>query len=349
MAASRSHTSGVWSSLPPGATLRPGGVPRPAGPTDRVPDPAVTQDQTPPPPIHIVLAARNGAAFLPEQLSSLAAQSETGWRLVAGDDGSADATPGLLAGFAASRPAGQVALHPGPRKGSGAHFLSLLAHVPPGHPVAFCDQDDVWLPDRLARGLALLAGPEAGPAVAAGRLIRTDRSLRPRGLTPEAPRGPSFTNALVQNILPGCSILMNAAAADLVRATAPAAVAAGVPFHDWWVYLMLTGTGGRVALDPEPRVFYRQHGGNAQGSARLARLGQAMRRRYAGWVGANLAALSAVRDRLTPEARHTAEAFAAARRHGPAATLHALRALGIHRQTASGDRALRMMARMGFV
>ena len=110
------------------------------------------------PHVRILMATFQGATHLPAQLASFEAQSHADWSLWASDDGSTDATPDLLRAFAARHP-GRVRLIDGPRKGSAANFLHLLGHpdLPPGL-TALSDQDDVWLPHRLMRGLQQLSG-----------------------------------------------------------------------------------------------------------------------------------------------------------------------------------------------
>ncbi len=298
--------------------------------------------------VQILLAARNGARYLPEQLASFEDQSHRDWSLLAGDDGSDDDTPQLL-----ERAAGHPPLQ-GPGRGSGAHFLTLLAAADRTCAVAFSDQDDVWLPDKLARAMTALAEGGAGPAAYASRSLYCDAALRVLGPSPEPARGPSFGNALVQNILPGHSLVLSPDAADLLRATVPAALANGVPFHDWWAYQMLTGAGVRIVFDPEPGVLYRQHDGNLQGAAGglragLTRAAQALGRHYSGWIDANLAALGASRDLLTGPARDTLDAFEAARKGPAGARFRAFRAAGILRQSPAGDRALAALAWAGRV
>ncbi len=310
-------------------------------------------DRVVPGPAHIriLMATWNGGTHLPAQLASFLAQDHGDWSLILRDDGSSDATLALATAFRDAHP-GRVALlpggEPGPR-GAAANFLRLTAHAATLAPAltAFADQDDVWLPHKLARALAVLgpdAAPGAAPAVYASRSIQTDAALRPRGPSTRHPRPPDFGNALVQNVLGGNTIVMNAAATRLVAATCPAALAGpGVPFHDWWVYLVATGAGARVVNDPEPGLLYRQHGTNVLGAH--AGPGGALRRllsighgTWTDWIDRNLAALLAVDHLLSPAHRATAHAFADLRRAPSArARLAGLRALGIHRQTRAGD------------
>jgi cellulose synthase/poly-beta-1,6-N-acetylglucosamine synthase-like glycosyltransferase len=76
-------------------------------------------------PITLLMATRNGAAYLPEQLASLAAQTECNWRLWVSDDGSTDATGLILAEFARHHP---VRVLGGPQQGAAQNFLTLLCH-----------------------------------------------------------------------------------------------------------------------------------------------------------------------------------------------------------------------------
>jgi len=308
--------------------------------------------------LRILLATRNGAAFLPAQLDSFAAQTWPDWSLMVGDDGSQDATRAVLAGFAACHPGRLVAVQDGPGTGAAANFLMLLHRsvaADPGATVAFSDQDDVWLPDKLDRAARWLAshGAAEGRVLAwACRTVLTDDRLRPIGESRRHQRPPEFGNALVQNILAGNTIVLSPAAAAALAATVPAALAAGVPHHDWWTYQVMTGIGATIGMEDAPLVLYRQHDANMMGHhgpvrGRLQRLGTVVQRDYAGWITANTTALMACAAQLTPEARSLLTGFAAARAAGPRTLAAALPRLGIHRQTAAGDRILRLVALAG--
>jgi hypothetical protein len=301
--------------------------------------------------VSILMAVRNGAAHLPAQLASFAAQTHRDWRLVASDDGSTDHSRAVLADFAAAAGSGRVTVAAGPGRGAAANFLALLAGLPevPGW-AAFSDQDDVWLPERLEMGLAALAG-ETGAALYCSRTWVTDPDLGRRRLSAPRPRPPSFANALVQNIAAGNTMLLNPAGAALLRAAA--AEAGAVVVHDWWAYQVMTGAGGRVVHDDRPTLLYRQHGANTIGvndgwRAQLRRLGQIADGTFAGWNRTNLDALSASAHRFTPEARALLGGFATVRQTpGPLARLRGLRRLGLYRQTAVQDAGLWLTALAG--
>lgn len=298
---------------------------------------------TPPlPVVTVLMAVRDGAEVLPAQLDSLAAQTGCDWRLIASDDGSTDGSAALIARFGAERaPAGAVRVIAGPGQGFVRNFLSLLALPEPASPdrsglVALADQDDIWFPEKLARGAARLAAlRDDRPALYCSCRVNWWPEGDRRRLSRRYPRTPSFANALVENIAPGNTILLNAAALDLARDTAPAA--RDVPFHDWWLYLLVTGAGGVVIHDPEPGLLYRQHGRNVLGQGEGMRAAMKVRRGvleggYAARITANLRVLRRIEDRLTPENRRRLDAFEAARDarlwHRVAGMWHA----GVHRQ-----------------
>lgn len=72
---------------------------------------------------------------------------------------------------------------------------------------------------------------------------------------------PSFGNALVENIVTGCTAVMNRTLRDMVKEAPPQFTV----MHDWWLYL-LASCFGEVFYDEAPHICYRQHGGNVVGS-----------------------------------------------------------------------------------
>ena len=199
--------------------------------------------------------------------------------------------------------------------------------------VAFSDQDDVWLPEKLSRALTAIE-PLPGPALYCSRQILVDDALVTIG--PSAPfrRPPGFAAALTQNIATGCTVVLDPAAAALVAASTPPVG----PLHDWWSYLLVTGAGGRVVADPEPTMLYRQHASNLVGapSSRRQRAAAALRRgpdAYLAMLRANVAALRIASDRLTPDARHVVATLDHALKSGSLARLRALLIPGLRRQT----------------
>lgn len=304
--------------------------------------------------IAILLAGRNGAPFIAAQLASLAGQDYRHWRLVVSDDGSTDGTREVVARFALDHPGRDISLVEGPRAGATRNFLSLIAAVQSGEAFAFCDQDDVWLPDRLSRGVGALggAGGRDGAVLHVTRTTICDQALRPLCPAPLYRRPPSFRNALVQACTPGNTMLVNPQGAALLAAGAAAAAAASIISHDWWSYQMIAGAGGQVIRDPAQTVLYRQHPGNVMGRndtarAMLARLQGLGRGDYGGWLRANARALAGAAGLLTVENRALLRRFDAALRMGGASMATEFIRLGLYRQTRIGTAALLAAAAAG--
>ncbi|MEO1493922.1 MAG: glycosyltransferase [Pseudomonadota bacterium] len=293
----------------------------------------------------------DGDAHLPAQLQSLADQTDGDWQLLVSDDSAGTASRQVLDGFAASAPS-PVQVMAGPRQGFAANYLHLIRCAAPGL-VAFADQDDVWMPDKLARARAALAAlPQDRPALYCARVQPWDGT---RSFVPQPPlsRAPGFANALIENVATGNTVMLNAAAGALAREMADRV---GTVFaHDWWLYQLVTGVGGTVIHDDGPPVvLYRQHGGNAIGAGRgwaaqVTRKRAVLRGALAARLGLNAAALHAARDRLTADNAALLDAFEAARaRRGPA-RLRALARLGLYRQRLTGTAGFFGAAALGLV
>lgn len=302
-------------------------------------------------PVVILLASYDGAAYLPAQLDSIAAQSFPNWSLLISDDGSTDGTRDIAAGFAASRPPGQVRVIDGPRQGATQNFLHLIEATQAGTALAFCDQDDVWHVDKLARAMAALSGHD-GPAHYAARTIICDENLAPLTESRHFNRPFGFRNALVQACMAGNTSVFNPAAADLLKRGAAAARAAQIESHDWWAYQLTAGAGAKILRDPDPVLLYRQHGRSEMGRndtlpAMTKRVGQLFEGSYGAWLGRNCEALERAAHLLTSEnAAILSEFRRSLHQPGPLAAT-TFRRLGLYRHTRAGTLALYSAAALG--
>lgn len=299
----------------------------------------------------VLLATFNGGSFLDEQIASLAAQDVDRLDVHVGDDGSTDATLALLARWASRWRKGRFVVERGPGTGFAENFRSLVAaELPePSDGVAFCDQDDIWGPDKLTVALRALGAYGSRPAVYASRSQLIDAAGRPIGYTRAPRRPPSFGNALVESIASGNTMVLNPAAHRLIAASARRT---GFLYHDWWTYLLVSGAGGVLHHDPASHIRYRQHGGNQLGSdRRLAARLKRLRGQFGGdlrrWNDANLTSLAAVRDLLTPSAQQLLDELCDIRQHRGPMAVRRLAASGIRRQTWRGNASLALAAWLG--
>jgi hypothetical protein len=226
--------------------------------TDRAPAPH-TAGVRGTPLVEVLLSTHNpDMGFLRAQLDSLAAQRHVDVALSIRDDASSPTNRAQLSTEVASRT--WAAARWGDRRGPAESFFELLDRVSPrSRYVAFCDQDDVWFDTKLSDAVAALPDDGVPRLYCSGALV-TDRWLETKRLLPAVVRPPRFANALVQNVAPGSTIVLNRAAVDLLRGRRPRTCM----MHDAWTYLVVAGCG-QIVHDPRPQLRYRQHDANVIG------------------------------------------------------------------------------------
>jgi glycosyltransferase involved in cell wall biosynthesis len=210
--------------------------------------------------VEVLLSTYNGMPYIGPLLESLAAQDYPDVNILIRDDGSSDGTVDLLREFAASR--SNIRFIPGEHVGFMESFFKLLEiSSPDADYFAFCDQDDIWLPDKISQAASFLRRePQDTAALYCSRLSVVDEDLKPLGHTPVPGKALSFRNALVEGQVPGCTAMINRAARLILLRELPRYAYS----HDWWMYLVVSAFG-TVVYDREPRILYRMHAGNVFG------------------------------------------------------------------------------------
>ncbi len=125
----------------------------------------------------VVMATFNGAKYLAEQLSSIEDQVLRPSMLIVSDDGSSDKTQQILASFA-KRASFDVVVIDGPRQGYAENFWSA-AKLADTKYLAWADQDDIWLPQKILRCVQALE--ETGAYFVSHSASVVDNVLRPSG------------------------------------------------------------------------------------------------------------------------------------------------------------------------
>ena len=256
--------------------------------------------------VEILLAVYNGEHYLSEQLDSILAQTDGRWHLTVSDDGSEDASPAIIADYARRHPEKIAVRPPGRRFGSARdHFFDLMATCDAEY-MLFCDQDDVWYPDKVKRTREALIAAAAQWGPETPILVFSDQTPTDADLNPLAPslmryQGQYFEafdyrSILMQNVVTGGAMGINRALARLGR---PRGDATGIIMHDWWLAATAARFGHIVYLD-EPLGAYRQHVDNAVGAKNV---------NSAGYIARQLGALKEVRRTIVKKKRQ-ASAFA---------------------------------------
>jgi glycosyltransferase involved in cell wall biosynthesis len=268
------------------------------------------------PLVLILMGTFNGERFIREQLDSIAAQTHKNWKLVVSDDGSTDQTVKIINSWITAIGGNRVELRCGPKKGFVHNFLSMACDPRLNADYyAFCDQDDVWFEDKLARAIEILkTAGNAQETLYCGRTIYTDENLKIIGTSPLCKRAPRFENALVQSLAGGNTMIFNQLTKSLLDATGTVAHTS----HDWWLYQLVSGVRGRVIYDSEPKLFYRQHtgaliGGKTGLKSIVTRLRQLFSNCYRGYHAQNIPALIMARQYLKHRNNEKLESFSSLR------------------------------------
>lgn len=222
--------------------------------------------------ISVALCTYNGEAYLLEQLESLERQERLPDELVVFDDRSDDRTVGALRGFAERAPF-PVILEVNPERVGTARNFDRAIRRCTGEIIALCDQDDVWLPERLARSEAFLeAHREVGFCFGDAELVDDegrplDRRLweaigftaRQRG---EVERGGLLALGLRRRVVTGATMTLRSGLVDLVSPIPE------VWPHDAWAALVCSYVSA-CGVIPEPLIRYRIHAGQQIGVGSL--------------------------------------------------------------------------------
>ncbi len=205
--------------------------------------------------LSVALATCNGERYLAEQLDSLAAQSRLPDELVVSDDRSDDGTLALVEAFAARVPFPVRILRNAERLGLIRNFEQAMRACT-GDLVFLCDQDDVWLPAKLA---TVADHFERDPRL----MVVLNDAL----LTDEQLVGDTATQ--LGNVraagFPDSGFNFGCCSAHRRRWQEIALPIPGeVKYHDWWVNWLAHRTG-TVLVDDRVLQYYRRHGSNVTG------------------------------------------------------------------------------------
>lgn len=158
--------------------MLPGTVPTMTSPFPDRPAPGAV---SPPVTLSVALCTYQGAAYIAEQIQSLLDQTILPDEIVIRDDGSRDETLAICQEFAQTSPVPVIILPPGERLGVAGNFFACASACQMDW-ILFADQDDRWLPQRVALFQAAIAGQPEAVAILSDGLI-ADAHMNPTGQT----------------------------------------------------------------------------------------------------------------------------------------------------------------------
>jgi len=223
-------------------------------------------------PVDILLSTYNGEKYLEEQLDSIVRQTFTSWILLIRDDGSTDHTRGIISKYCKLYPnkIKEIVDNKG-NVGSSLSF-SLLLEQSKSEYIMFCDQDDVWLDDKVEVTYNEMTELENGngqlPLMVFTDLFVVDEELNMinNSFMNELKLFPEVVNnlhkAMALNVVAGCTIMINEKAKKHV-----------LPFHkffihDYWMTINIIKYGKCKYLNKQT-ILYRQHRNNVYGTFKV--------------------------------------------------------------------------------
>lgn len=206
----------------------------------------------------MLLSTYNGEKFLEEQIDSLLHQENVDVHILVRDDGSSDETLHILEDY---EKCGYISLLRGENIGWKKSFMELLYNAPDSDYYAFCDQDDIWLPEKLNMAVDCLESMSKDTPNLYGSNLRYYRDGVDMGMAKMRVPSTRYQAALCKNLTAGCTMVFNKVLRDLVCDNPPQ-----IDFpHDYWLF-QVSALFGKVYYDNNAYVLYRQHSANQIGA-----------------------------------------------------------------------------------
>jgi glycosyltransferase involved in cell wall biosynthesis len=222
--------------------------------------------------VAIAMATYNGSRYVARQMDSLFSQTTSDWVLLIRDDGSTDETVVIVKKYQEAHPGKIVVVEDGQKNlGPRDNFGRLIESAETDY-LMFCDQDDVWLPDKIERTLTKMQKLEQEFGCDIPLLVHTDMTVADEDLRPIAAsfweyqkmdpkRGEHFQRIFIGNVANGCTVMINRKLREMALP-----IPQGAIMHDWWLAL-IAAAFGKVDYITEQTVLYRVHSRNVVGAS----------------------------------------------------------------------------------
>lgn len=188
-------------------------------------------------------------------------------KIVVRDDGSTDNSCAIIDDFCKEYPDKIFRATGSPTGSAKQNFACLLEECDSDY-IMFCDQDDVWLPDKVEKTMIAMKTAEENTDIPV--LVHTDLKVADQNLNIISDSFFEFQKLtqnditlpklLVQNYVTGCTVMINRALKNVCGK-----VSDGCIMHDWWLALIAVITGKLVCVK-EATMLYRQHSNNQVGA-----------------------------------------------------------------------------------
>ena len=207
--------------------------------------------------VHILLSSYNGEKYIAQQIDSLLAQKYPDIEIFVRDDGSKDSTVEIVRQYAAVND--NIHLIEGENLGFRGSFAWLLSNCRGADYYAYCDQDDIWMPEKISRAVKALSPYDDIPAIYLGDFYWGDEECRPIRQYNNVEKEHTLVKYITSGDMNtfGFTEVFNECAAKGIRDRKVLEQTA----HDQIIYLYCR-CKGKVIWDKKPTAYYRRHGDN---------------------------------------------------------------------------------------
>ena len=212
--------------------------------------------------LNVLISAYNGSCYIVEQLDSIFAQTYQDFKVYIRDDGSTDDTGKVISEYIKRNDLQErIVFVAGENIGFCRSFFALLTMAKEGDYWAFCDQDDIWLPDKLRLAVSWMQGKEQLqiPLLYHSGFELGNADLSEREVYKQQSHFTyRFFNSITSNVFFGFAITMNRLLYERLLQADPNEI----KYHDWFV-AMIAAAFGRYHISHQVMAVHRQHEDNA--------------------------------------------------------------------------------------
>lgn len=209
--------------------------------------------------VAVLMSSYNGELYIKDQINSILCQNEVQVDLFIRDDGSSDNTINIIGQFP------EIHLVRGKNLGVGNSFMELLYSIEDEYDYyAFCDQDDIWLDNKIICAIDKIQG-ETGPVLYCSNQILVNKYGEKYAMRYNKVPDLSYAEILVHNHATGCTMVWNKPLQHILKKKRPNPSLLNNRIHDVWV-AMVANICGKIIYDEKGFILYRQHENNVVGA-----------------------------------------------------------------------------------
>jgi glycosyltransferase involved in cell wall biosynthesis len=224
--------------------------------------------------VSVAMCCYNMAAYVEEQLDSIARQTRLPDELIICDDGSQDHSVDILRAFAARAPFPVTVVQNEQRLGCNRNFEKAIS-LCRGDIIFLSDHDDVWRPHKIKLILDLMQDPSVGAAFGNAAVVGAD--LMPLGFTlwdtcnfnverrNRFAAGEQFSELIANNVMQGAAAAFRSSFRSSIMPLPPEWQ------HDYWIALIVSALS-QIGFTEETVLDYRQHNANLLGAGTPVRV-----------------------------------------------------------------------------